>query len=102
MAGVPSVPGTAMKKTSLRSLYSWWRLEVPLLIILSFLFLAAGLLLPLMNVQKMVFWKNDYSVITGVISLWHDGQHMLAAVVFFFSLVFPVVKLVTLTVIWTL
>src|SRR5437879_11005449 len=91
-----------MTKTSLRSRYSWWRLEVPLLIIVSFLLLVAGLLLPLMDLQKMVFWKNDYSVITGVISLWHQGQRLLAAVVFFFSLVFPIVKLVTLAILWLL
>ena len=91
-----------MNRTSLRSRYQWWRVEVPLLIIISFFMLLAGLLLPLMNVQKMVFWQNNYSVITGVLSLWHQGQRLLAAVVFFFSLVFPILKLIALAIIWLL
>lgn len=89
-----------MSTTSLRSLYPWWRIEVPLLILVSCMLLAAGLLLPLMDVQKMVLWKNQYSVITGVISLWEQGERLLAAVVFFFSVVFPIVKLISLAIIW--
>jgi paraquat-inducible protein A len=89
-----------MKSISLRSLYPWWRQEVPLLIGVSCLLLAAGLLLPLMHVQKMVLWKNEYSVTTGVISLWEQGERLLAAVVFFFSVIFPIVKLVSLAIIW--
>ena len=89
-----------MNKVSLRSNYSWWRVEVPVLIGISSLLLRAGLLLPLIHVQKMVFWKNNYSVVTGITSLWHQNQWLLAAVVFFFSLVFPVLKLAVLAGIW--
>ena len=91
-----------MKNTSLCSRYSWWRIEVPVLIGSSSLMLLVGLLLPLIHVQKMVFWKNDYSVVTGIISLWQQNQWLLAVVVFFFSLVFPVLKLVALALIWFL
>ena len=91
-----------MKNASLRSHYRWWRLEVPLLIVGSLMLLIAGLILPLMRVEKMVLWKNSYSVITGVINLWNEHQRFLAVVVFFFSLVFPLVKLAMLTVIWVL
>jgi len=96
------VPSGGLNQTSLRSRYSWWRIDVPALISISFLLLAAGLALPLIHVQKMVFWKNDYSVITGIISLWHQDQWLLAAVVFFFSLVFPILKLAALAGLWFL
>jgi paraquat-inducible protein A len=74
--------------------------EVPILIFLSAACLVVGLSLPLMNVEKMVFWKNDYSVFTGIVSLAKDGQILLALVVFFFSMVFPFVKLTWLLVLW--
>jgi len=76
------------------------RIEVPVLILVSFALLLTGLSLPLMQVEKMVFWKNEYSVFNGVTSLWEQGQYALAFILFFFSIVFPVVKLSALGVIW--
>ncbi len=77
------------------------RIEVPLLILASFVLLLVALSLPLMTVEKMVFWKNEYSVITGVRGLWEQGQYVLAVILFFFSIVFPTFKLAMLGVIWT-
>ena len=71
-----------------------------MLILASFALLLIGLSLPLMEVEKMVFWKNEYSVLKGVDSLWEQGQYLLAAILFFFSIVFPVVKLGALGLIW--
>lgn len=71
------------------------------MILASFVLLLIALSLPLMTVEKMVFWKNDYSVITGVHGLWEQGQYALAVILFFFSIVFPVFKLAMLAVIWT-
>lgn len=76
------------------------RIEVPAMILLSVGLLVTGLSLPLMKVEKMVFWRNEYSVVKGVSSLWEQGQYALAAILFFFSVVFPVVKLLALGVIW--
>jgi len=76
------------------------RFEVPLLILLSFGLLLMGLTRPLMKVEKMVFWKNEYSVLRGVHGLWDQRQYVLATILFFFSIVFPMVKLTALTLIW--
>jgi paraquat-inducible protein A len=76
------------------------RIEVPLLILASFVLLLIALSLPLLTVEKMVFWKNDYSVIAGVHGLWQQGQYALAIILFFFSIVFPLFKLATLGFIW--
>src|SRR5260221_8699007 len=76
------------------------RIEVPLLILLSFVLLLIALSLPLMKVEKMVFWKNEYSVIAGVRGLWEQGQYALAIILFFFSVVFPIFKLATLAFVW--
>jgi paraquat-inducible protein A len=87
------------KANSLSQLHPW-RLEVPVLVFGSAALLVTGLSKPLMRVEKLVFWKNDYSVFTGIVSLYHDNQLMLAAVLFFFSMVFPFVKLTMLLVLW--
>jgi paraquat-inducible protein A len=76
------------------------RIEVPLLILLSFVLLLIALSMPLMNVEKMVFWKNEYSVIAGVHGLWEQGQYVLAIILFFFSIVFPLFKLAALGLLW--
>lgn len=89
---------TATRK-SLSQIYPW-RLEVPLLILASIATLIVGLCLPLMKVEKLIFWKNNYSVFTGIVSLVQENQFLLAAVLFFFSMVFPFVKLATLLYVW--
>jgi paraquat-inducible protein A len=90
---------TTSKKQSLSQRYPW-RVEVPLLILLSAATLIVGLSLPLMKVEKLVFWKNEYSVFKGVVSLMQDNQIPLALILFFFSMVFPFVKLISLLILW--
>jgi paraquat-inducible protein A len=76
------------------------RIEVPLLILISLVTLLFALSLPLMKVEKMMFWKNEYSIISGIAGLFHENQYVLAAILFFFSLLFPIVKLIALGVLW--
>lgn len=56
--------------------------------------------MPLMNIEKMVFWQNDYSVITGITGLFEQKEYFLSAILFFFCLVFPILKLITLFFMW--
>ena len=74
----------------------------PVLVLASAITLAIGLSLPLLSLETWIFWHNDYSVLTGIVGLWNDGQRVLAAVIFFFSIVFPVAKLFLLWHIWAL
>ena len=53
-----------------------------------------------MRIEKMLFWDNSYSVVTGVFGLAEDRQYLLAAVVFFWSVVFPIAKLALLHWLW--
>jgi paraquat-inducible protein A len=76
------------------------RFEVPLLVFLSAATLVVGLSLPLMKVEKMIFWKNQYSVFTGIVGLINENQFLLAMLLFFFSMVFPFVKLAGLLILW--
>ena len=76
---------------------------VPLALLVSTLLLIKGLAAPLMDAQTGLLWKrwkSSYSVWAGVVALWHQQAYVLAAVVFFFSIVFPLTKLLALVVIW--
>jgi paraquat-inducible protein A len=89
-------------KKSLRDIYPW-RVEVPLLILLSLGVFLFALCLPLMKVEKNLLWKhwrNDYSVVTGVTGLYNQRDYALAVLLCFFSIVFPLIKLMALAVIW--
>lgn len=49
---------------------------------------------------RQMFWKSSYSVWAGVVELWRQGEATLALIVFFFSIVFPLVKLTALAILW--
>ena len=76
---------------------------IPLaLLVCTGLFLLA-LSLPLLHAQQQLLWKrweNSYSAWTGVVALWHQHEYPLAAVLFLFCIVFPLVKLLALALIW--
>lgn len=76
---------------------------VPVALLISIALLYMGLSLPLLEAEQRLLWKkweNSYSAWTGVVALWHQQDYILASVLFFFSIVFPLVKLAALGVIW--
>jgi paraquat-inducible protein A len=77
--------------------------EIPLFILVSAALLWIGLSRPLFEVEKgflWMHWRSCYSVLQGITSLKDDGQYFLAGLVFFFSLVFPICKLIVLGLLW--
>ena len=89
-----------MTKQALRQLYPH-AFDVPLLLIVSSATLVLGLLLPVITLEELVFWKHTFSVLTGIQSLWQEHHYFLAVVILVFSIIFPLVKLMTLFMIWT-
>ena len=86
------------EKKSLRDLYPR-RWDIPLLTLLSTGMLTAGLSLPVLTVRKL--WeKNTFSIWTGIENMWASKEYFLAAIIFFFSLIFPITKLAILFVTW--
>ncbi|HVK90589.1 MAG TPA: paraquat-inducible protein A [Mycoplana sp.] len=69
-------------------------LIVPVLLVLSALSLAFGMVLPLVLFEKLYFFSETPSLLGIVASLWLQDDRMLAAVVGLLSVVFPVVKLI--------
>ena len=91
-----------MTKRSLREQHPK-QFVVPMALLLSAALLWLGLSLPLMDAQTGILWKtwkSSYSVWAGVVALWHQDEHVLAGVVFFSSMVFPLVKLILLAGLW--
>ena len=92
----------APTKKSLKEIHAG-RLDVPIWIGSALVVLVAGLSLPILTVEKTVFWRhweNHYSVFVGVAELAKSGDWLLAVILFFFSMVFPFAKLATLTALW--
>lgn len=74
--------------------------DVASLLILAAGTLALGLTLPILDVEKFVFWQSEYSVITGVANLFEANEYLLGFVILLFSIVFPIAKLGVLAALW--
>jgi paraquat-inducible protein A len=82
----------------LRQLYPH-RVDIIILLVLATVLLVVGLTLPVLTVRKL--WdSNTYSIITGVQNLWQEKYYALAVVIFLFSVIFPVAKLLSLSSVW--
>lgn len=75
------------------------RIDIVVLIVLSTVLLIVGLILPILTVRKL--WENNtYSIISGVGNLWVEGYYVLAVIIFIFSVIFPIAKLLALSAVW--
>jgi paraquat-inducible protein A len=75
------------------------RFDILILIIASAVLFFIGLRLPVLTVRKL--WeKNTFSIISGIINLWNGKYYFISFIILFFSVIFPIVKLVTLFAIW--
>jgi paraquat-inducible protein A len=86
-------------KHSLRSKYGL-RADVTLLWLAAAAALAAGLTLPVITFKEFIVRKSVYTIFGGIWELYTHHDYALAAVIFIFSVVFPMVKLLSLAVIW--
>ena len=66
------------------------------LLLLSAILLPLGLLLPALQTRE-VFWRDEHTILGFGLSLYEDGEFLLAGLLFGFSVVFPVAKLVWMT-----
>ena len=72
------------------------RLDVPILLALSAGLLIAGLTLPVMRTEKLIFWEDSYSIWRGILALLDEGYWFLSLILFLISMIFPVAKLILL------
>jgi paraquat-inducible protein A len=76
------------------------RFEVPTLLVLTVVLLIISLLLPFMRIDKFAFWEDDYTLLTSIRGMWKAEHYLLAAIIFFFSIVFPYAKMGMLGYLW--
>jgi len=86
------------EKKSLQQIYPK-QMGIMVLIVLSALLLIAGYYFPILTIRKL--WeKNTFSIMSGILSLWQDKEQILAIIIFTFSVIFPIAKLLSLCAIW--
>ena len=76
--------------------------DVPILLFGAAVFLSIGFTQPVMEVQKLVLWKTEYTLLAGVLSLYEDKRYFLSVVVGTFALILPLLRLFFLTLMWYL
>ena len=66
-------------------------------VVVSAVTLAVSLALPTVTFDTIISAVETYSIYGGIESLWNDGNTILATIVFLFSIVFPIAKLLALS-----
>lgn len=74
------------------------RLAVPILLFVATLTFGLGIVLPLLQVDRLYFFTDQPSLTDIIASLWNEGDVLLAGVVGLFSVAFPAAKLMLLNV----
>lgn len=77
------------------------RVVAALSVLASAITLGVSYSLPTISYQALSRARETYSIWGGIESLWRDGNHVLAPVVFLFSMIFPVGKLLSLALVLT-
>ncbi|MET0024951.1 MAG: paraquat-inducible protein A [Sedimenticola sp.] len=71
-------------------------------LVLNFLLICAGLLLyigltaPMITIEKFIFISNSFSVTSGVMELYRNGETLLFLIIGIFSVLLPILKLLLL------
>lgn len=68
---------------------------LPILALAGLFLLMAGLFLPMMQVEKWLFWKEEYSILTGAFKLAADREFVMAASFVLFVILLPVLLQLT-------
>lgn len=69
------------------------------MLVLALLTLAVGQSLPIVQLDSGLS-KDRYSVLGGIVQLFEGGDYLIGTVLFLFSFLLPIVKLVTLWALW--
>ncbi len=64
--------------------------------LLTLIVFVGGLFFPLMELEKLVFWKNEYSLVRGIVVMWEEGEIPLALFLLVFAVLLPLARLVGL------
>ena len=71
-----------------------------MLLLLSTILLLIGIFAPMMTLSKFVWIESRFSLFAGTAQLFTDGQYLLFFILFIFSIVMPIAKLILLFGFW--
>ncbi|TAL03474.1 MAG: hypothetical protein EPO07_06155 [Verrucomicrobia bacterium] len=91
---------TAAKNRPLGEIHRDERLPIVAMLLLSLALFLAGLFRPFTQVTKLWLFENQVSVYNGLITLFHQQEYFLFAILLVFSVTFPFVKITALLVLW--
>ena len=77
-----------------------WRFDIPLLLSISLVLLARGLTMPAMEIRTLIFWVDQYSIISNIHNLYEHGKIPAAAALALCSIAYPVLKIAVLFFLW--
>ena len=75
-----------------RSEVIWLRIVLAVTLLL----LGVGLVAPIITLTKFVLVENTFSVLSGVMELFREGQYFLFVIITGFSVVLPLIKIAIL------
>ena len=73
---------------------------VPLIALLALAGLGAGLVLPLLEVEKWLFWSNEFSVLGGTVEMFREGHTLIALLVVAFVVAAPLLQAASAVALW--
>jgi paraquat-inducible protein A len=74
----------------------WEHMIIDLLLWISLITLVIGIFAPVMTFKKLIFYKNTFSIHTGLVTLFKEGEYILFLIIFVFTILFPVIKILLL------
>jgi paraquat-inducible protein A len=77
----------------------WEHVFIDLLLLISLITLAIGIFSPVMTFKKLIFYKNTFSIHSGLVTLFKEGEYILFLIIFVFTILFPTVKILLLSLI---
>ena len=72
-------------------------LAIDLGLLISLTSLWVGIFAPVMTFKKLVFFKETYSIVSGLTSLFKSEEYFLFLILIIFSVLFPTIKIFLLT-----
>ena len=77
-----------------------WRLDIPLLLAISFVLVARGLTMPALEIRALIFWRDEYSILSNIEHFHRSGKPTAAVLLAVCSVGYPALKIVALYFLW--
>jgi paraquat-inducible protein A len=96
----PRVPLPKAHPYSLSMTANWVERLIGPGLLLSFLLLISGLIIPVASVDKLLFFTGSYSILAFIHELFEQGHYVIGFAVTVFSVIFPLLKLFQAARLW--